>query len=618
MKLLEIKKKHMQANIRSWQKILKIFWQLNPKLMTTLLLLTIIGGVIPAIQVQITASTIQSTVNAIHGGKTNPLILVAVSFCIAQGALTLLTLFISAVQQYLQQLFQTQLSNKFSIQIMEKAISLDLQHYEDDQFYDKLQRANNESNYRAYQIFTQFIDIATQFVSLVSVASIIFLWNWLICIIILISPLPAVYAQIVYGQKGYRIERERTSERRHIAYLQYLVTNSRAYKEIRLFNLGHLFINRYRDYIQKFYRIDKQLAKQRSLVGVPLSSLGIIISSGSQIYATLFAIMSGNIGLLAGYIQAIGIVQHSALGLLSGLSQLYQHNLFIGNLFEYFDTPSSHIKSGSYPFPPKLQKGIEFRNVNFYYPGTTKKVLDNLSFFLPAEQCVALVGQNGTGKTTIVKLLSRLYQPTSGQILIDDIPIEEYDIDDLQKHLGVIFQDFMQYEMSVKENIGFGYVEDLHNMDRIRQAAERSGAAKDIECLSQDYKTILGRMFEDGQQLSIGQWQKIALARAFMRKAAIVVLDEPTASIDAEAEAEIFGRLYKIAKGTTSLLIAHRFSTTRIADKILVLEDGKVKEEGTHETLMKANQTYAHLFNLQASGYLDQNHINWREVHSSE
>ncbi len=284
---------------------------------------------------------------------------------------------------------------------------------------------------------------------------------------------------------------------------------------------------------------------------------------------------------------------------------LYQNNLFVTNLFEFLDTPASQIKSGVRTLPERLSRGIEFRGVSFSYPGTGIEVLHNLNLFLRAGECVALVGHNGEGKTTLVKLLTRLYEPTEGQILIEDIPIEEYNLDDLRRHISAIFQDFIEYDMTVQENIGFGYIEEIANTERIEQAARESGVDVIIEGLPERYEAMLGRMFARGHQLSRGQWQKMALARAFMRCAPIVILDEPTASLNAESEAELFGCMQQVAAGATTLLIAHRFSTVRKADRILVIEQGRVIEDGSHEELLQQDGTYAHLFRLQAADYLE-------------
>ncbi len=508
-------------------------------------------------------------------------------------------------QQQFQSLLQTKLANAIAIQIMEKAIELDVQYFEDDEFYDKLQRATSESEYRPYNIFWEMVTIGSQCVTLVSVVAVLLYWNWGLGLLILLAPLPSVASQIFYGQQSYKIERERTQQRRRLSYLQFLTTNAHSVKEIRLFRLGDHFLGQYKQLYNDFYKVDSDLLKRETRALVPFTILTNVTSAGAQIYAISITIASAHIGFLAGYMQAIAVVQHTVEALLWGVSQLYRNNLFVSNLFEFLDVTPHQIANGKRAVPERLQSGIEFRGVSFRYPGTTEMVLQDLNLFLKAGECIALVGHNGAGKTTLVKLLTRLYEPTEGQILLDGVPLQEYDTLDVRRHISVIFQDFVRYEMAVRENVGFGYVEELDNEERIRLATAQSGAASMIEELPQKYETTLGRMFEKGHELSIGQWQKMALARAFMRRAPVVVLDEPTSSIDAESEAEIFSRLQQIAAGATTLLIAHRFSTVRMADRIIVIKQGKIIEDGTHQELVAADGTYAHLFRLQAAGYVN-------------
>ena len=596
---------HLISVTSAWRRALRLIWQTQPWFVISLLLLTVLSGLVPSAQIQLTSSIIQSAALAIRAGHDQSLVNTALLFGLFQGLLLLGSALLGIALQQIQTLFTLRLSNNVNILVMEKAASLDVQYYENDECYDMLQRAVNEGNYRPYQIFSQMSTLISQAVTLVSVVAVLLSWNWWLGLLILLAPLPAMGSQLFYSRRGYLIERERASSRRRLAYFQFLVTHAYSVKEIRLFRLADYFIGRYRQLYQDFYAVDSRLARQQSLVLIPFTILTNGVAAGAQIYAIAITIVTNHLGFLAGYIQAIGVVQGTVQSLLANVAQLYQNNLFVNNLFEFLDTPQKRIKSGTRKMPERLYKGIEFRGVSFAYPGTSTEVVHNLNLFLRAGECVALVGHNGAGKTTLVKLLTRLYEPTAGHILIDDVPLEEYDLNDLRQHISALFQDFVQYEMTVRENIGFGFLEKMQESQRIEQAARASGADSIIEEFPEKYETMLGRMFAKGHQLSGGQWQKIALARTFLRQAPIVIFDEPTAALDATSEAEIFERMQQIAAGATTLLVAHRFSTVRKADRILVIEQGKVIEDGSHEELLRLNGTHARLFRLQAAGYAD-------------
>ncbi len=597
---------HVVLVTSAWRRVLIVIWKTQPWFVMLLLLLMVLTGLVPSVQIQLTSSIIQTAVLAIHAGHPQAFITTTLFFGVLQGALALGGSLLGTASQQIQTLLMLRLTNSISIAVMEKAASLDVQYYEDDEAYDMLQRASSESGSRPYQIFSQMTMLGSQVVTLISVVGVLMAWNWWLGLLILLAPLPSVGSRLFYGRRGYIIERERAPLRRRLAYFQFLVTHAYSVKEIRLFRLGNYFIKRYRDLYRDFYTVDSRIARQQSLISIPFTLLTTAVALGAQLSAIVFTLSVGQLGFLAAYLQAISIVQSSVATLLGSIAQLYQSNLFVNNLFEFLDMPTSTMKSGTCRMPARLNKGIEFCSVSFCYPGTTTEVLHDLNLFLRAGECIALVGHNGAGKTTLVKLLSRLYEPTAGRILIDDVPLEDYDLNDLRRHISAIFQDFVQYEMTVRENIGFGDIEESEQAERIVQAARESGVAPMIASLPEQYETMLGRMFAKGEQLSGGQWQKMALARAFMCRAAIVVLDEPTASLDADAETEIFERMQRITAGATTLLIAHRFSTVRKADRILVIDQGQVVEDGSHQQLVRHNGIYARLFRLQAAGYMEE------------
>ncbi|MFI6155862.1 ABC transporter ATP-binding protein [Kitasatospora sp. NPDC051170] len=597
--------------LRTGARVVALFWRLSPRTVCVVLGLTLVTGLLPSLQIKLTQEAVQGVVDAIQGGGSTRS--AVVTGCLLAALAVLMHLF-STWEQYAKMLLQLQFVYRVNERLMGKATRLDLEQFENAETYDILQRANRDGTSRPYQIFQGIIEVGQSAVQLASVAGVLLSWNVWVGLLILVSPAPSIAASLIYGRRGYTVERERASKRRLMQYLQYLTTTDRTFKEVRLFNLGGLFVGRYRALSEEFYGTDRVLARKQAFAAFPLGLLSVLVSSGALVYALATTATAAAVGRLAAYTQAINMVQASAHSVLFGVGELYRNILFVGNVFEYLDLPESRITGGTRKFPAELRQGIEFREVSFAYPGTDRPVFSGLSCTIPAGRCTAIVGHNGAGKTTLVKLLGRLYEPTSGEILIDGVPIREYDLDDLRAHIGVIFQDFVQYEMTAAENIGFGSVADLDDAARVRRAGRESGADAFLDRLPQGYDSVLGRTFEGGQQLSGGQWQKVALARAFMRRAPLVVLDEPTAAIDAEAEAEVFGKLREIAAGATAVLIAHRFSTVRMADEILVLEKGALIERGSHRELMRLDGTYARLFTLQAAGYLDEEPVSSTKI----
>ncbi|KAA2231327.1 ABC transporter ATP-binding protein [Salinarimonas soli] len=495
-------------------------------------------------------------------------------------------------------------SNFASIQLMEHATLLDLEQFEGSAQQDRIERARNQITWRASlltQVFGQVQDaltVATLAVGLVAFAP------WLILLLVL-ALVPAFVGEMHFNAQGYRLNYVRTPERRQLDYIRYLATSVETAKEVKLFGLNGFLVDRFRGFADGVYAERKALAIRRAAWG------GVFAALGSVAYYVAYALIVwrtvageftlGDLTFLAGsFLRLRGLLE----GLLLGFSQIAGQALYLEDLFRFFEVrPAIVSGADARPFPVPLREGIRFENVGFRYPDSERWAVRHLDLAIGAGEVLALVGGNGAGKTTIVKLLTRLYDPTEGRILLEGRDLRSYDVADLRRHVGVIFQDFVRFHMSAGENIGMGSIEAVGDRERIRDAAARSLADGVVERLPRGYDQVLGKRFEDGYDLSGGEWQKVAIARAYMREADVIVLDEPTAALDARAEYEVFQRFRDLSRGRTALLISHRFSTVRMADRIIVLEDGRVAESGSHEVLLALRGRYAELFELQAAGY---------------
>lgn len=507
--------------------------------------------------------------------------------------------------QLAQQLLGDLLSNRINEMIINQAISLDLSFYENPCFYDMLQRAQREAGFRPLTLLTQMLTIVGSIITTLSLLVLLLRFNPLIVLVLVTTTLPVLFVQARYGQEAFRLFNWRTVEARKLAYYSQLLTSERCVKEIKLFNLAQLFFERYRALSARFYRENRSLAVRRNLAGAALALLSLLGYYGCYVYIISRAVAGTiTLGDLTLYGSVFLQLQGSLTGLLTGLSTIYESALFIGNLFAFLELRPMISPSANGRQPPeKWKEGVVFHNVSFRYPGTTRYVLRNINLCIRPGEKIALVGENGAGKTTLVKLLTRLYDPTEGHITLDGVDLREYDLDSLRRCIGVIFQDFVHYYLSARENIGLGQVEALNDRERIVAAAQKSGAHAVISALPEGYETMLGRWFDDGHQLSMGEWQKVALARAFMRNANLLILDEPTASLDARTEYEVFQQFSALTRDRAAVLISHRFSTVRMAERIIVLERGRIVEEGSHEQLLRRDGIYAMLFNMQADNY---------------
>ncbi len=500
------------------------------------------------------------------------------------------------------------LNNRFTLRMNLRLISncnqLDLEFFENSQFQDRLERARTQASSQVALLQT-LLQIGQQAIGLVAmIASAFFVAPFLVAVQ-LVGVVPIVFAEGYFARRRYHLHRERTAIRRMLEYLLLLGTSAVSAKEIKLFDVGRLIWDRYAKLSGKYNDQDAQLSARQSVIGSLLVACGSAIyyaSYGVLIYRTAHGLLSlGRLVFLAGVLKSS---KDQLSSLFWGFSRTSDQLMYLNDVFEFFDEKPAVRSGGAYvPVPSPIRRGVEFRDVSFSYGGSSELALSNVSFRIEPGERVALVGENGAGKTTVIKLLTRLYDPTAGQILIDGIDLREFDPGELRRAITAIFQDFVRYDFSAEENIAFGDLGALGNRRRVAMAAEQAQAAGLIEQLPKGYDQILGKRFEAGVDLSGGQWQKVALARACIRDAQVVILDEPTSAIDPRAEAMLFSNFTEMVNGKMAVVISHRFSTVRIADRILVLEKGRIREQGSHAELVRAGGEYAELFELQAAGY---------------
>jgi ATP-binding cassette subfamily B protein len=591
----------------SLPRVLRLVWDISPAFTFALALLYILQGFVPALTAIVAKLLIDGVLRAIRLHGAQGALALVVWLVVAQFAVQALSSLLTTLSNIVQQLLQEKTAYKVQLLVMEKANTLDLTFFEDAQFYDALQRAQDEASSRPIGMVSQTFGLGRTLVTLLSAVVILITLAWWLAILAILAPIPAFVSSMRYGWWGYQVMRRQSPLRREMSYYGTLLTTDTYNKEIKLFTLGGYFITRYRALAERFYREARALVVPRYLVAFLWGTGSLLLNGAIYLYVALAAV-AGRItfGGLTLYTQMALSLGTSFQGLLSGISSTYENNLYLNTLFEFLAYEPRIVSS---PDGRVLAPGegltIEFRHVSFRYPGRGEdgQALRDVSFCIEAGDTVALVGRNGAGKTTIVKLLTRLYDPDEGVILVNGHDIREYDLASLREHIGVIFQDYVNYYLSAARNIGVGRVEAMDDAAGIRAAAAKSGAHGVIERLPDGYETMLGKWFDQGQQLSGGEWQKIALARAFMRDAQLLILDEPTSSLDPQAEYEVFSRFRELTQGKSAIFISHRFSTVRLANRILVLEDGRIREHGSHAELLALGGRYAELFTLQAEAY---------------
>jgi ATP-binding cassette subfamily B protein len=588
-------------------RTLRLVWQSSPRPLVAVSVLTVLAAALP-VGIAWVGKLIVDAVVAAHdaSGAAREAALTDVLRRVAfeLGLVAALTL-VERLLTLLRQLIGSRLAIDINVRIMEKAQTLELRHFEDPKFYDQLTRARREASSRPLSLVQENFQIVRSALTLAGYAALLIRFSPWAVAGLLVAAIPAFIAEARFSNTAFRLRNWRSPDSRRLSYLEYVLGNDEHAKEVKLFGLGPVLLARYRQLAETFYRDDRTLATRRAGWTYALSLLSTGAFYGCYAAIALTAATGRmSLGDMTLYLLAFRQGQSAFQAILGAVGGMYEDNLYMSNLFEFLalpsTTPPAHATTTAIP----AEKGIRFERVVFRYPDKPAWALRDVSLFIPEGESLALVGENGAGKTTFIKLLTRLYEPTEGRILLDGRDLRTWDEHALRRRVGVIFQDFNQYQLALRENVGFGSIEHLGDEPRLGRAIERGGARELVETLAQGLETPLGRWFHQGAELSGGQWQKVALARAFMREEAdILVLDEPTAALDAAAEHAVFERFRALAQSRTSILISHRFPTVRMAGRILVLEHGQIIEQGTHAELLAAGGQYARLFRLQAEGY---------------
>jgi ATP-binding cassette subfamily B protein len=580
----------------------RLVWKTSPSLTVATALIRIIRSAIPVSSLYVGKLIIDQVVQLSR--QTNNDHTYLWELVALELGLAVLSDALGRATTLLDSLLGNLFSNYTSIKIMEHAARLDLEQFEDSSFYDKLERARQQTIGRTIllsQVLSQLQDLIT----MGFLAAGLMVFNPWLMALLFITVLPAFMGEVYFNDQTYSLSRRQTPERRELDYVRYIGASDETAKEVKLFNLSGFLIDRFKILSQKFYLDNKRIAMKRSLWGTAFSLFGTLGYYGAYvfiIYKTIGGKISiGDLVFLSGSFRQLRSLLD---GILTRFTAVSQGAIYLKDFFDFFEIQPSIVPSANaLPFPNPVKQGFVFEQVGFRYANAENWAIRGVSFTLQAGEKLALVGENGAGKTTLVKLLARLYDPTEGRILLDGHDLRDYNLAELRKNIGVIFQDYIRYQMTVSQNIAVGNIDEKENRELIVQAAKKSLADRLVQKLAGRYEQALGKRFNQGVELSGGEWQKIALARAYMKEAQLLILDEPTSALDARAEFEVFQRFAELTQGKTAVLISHRFSTVRMADRILVLDKGTVLEIGSHYELLQKEGRYAELFNLQAMGY---------------
>lgn len=609
------------AVLRNIPPFIKLIWQTHAGFTLAMIALRLVRAFIPLAILWIGKLIIDEVVAARASALTTSYLwkLVGLEILLAFAGETL-----SRASAVVESLLGDLFSNRTSVMLMEHAATLDLYQFENPAFYDQLDRARRQTTGRI-GLLAQLLSMGQDLITLVSLSAALLIYSTWLLLLLAIAVIPSFLSEAHYASLQYSLLFRRTPERRQLDYLRYLGGSDRPAKEVQMFGLAPWLVERYRKVSDEFYEENKRLTLRRSLAASALSLVGLIGYYGAYavilVRAVTGAISLGSLTFLAAaFMRSRDLLQR----LLSGAGEIYTQCLYLKDLFDFFETrPTIKSTPGAPQVPRPIKQGFVFENVGYRYPDSETWALRGINFSLRPGERLALVGGNGAGKTTLVKLLARLYDPTEGRILLEGRELREYDLESVRRNVGVIFQDFYRYDLRFEENIGVGEIEqvreyldsngttnatapDLNSKEppqSIVSAADKSLAATLLPRLPEKYKQVLGRRFDGGVDLSGGEWQKVALARAYMRDAQVLILDEPTASLDARAEYEVFSKFAGLMQGRMAVIISHRFSTVRMADRLVVLDEGRVVEEGSHNELIERGGLYAELFSLQAQGY---------------
>jgi ATP-binding cassette subfamily B protein len=590
------------ASLRNIRPLLKMVWETSPPLVLASIVFRLFRALLPLAMLWVSKLIIDGVVAWITRRSGNlagiwKLVALELALAIASDVL-------GRANTLCDSLLGDRFTNRVSVRLMEHASRLDLASFEDPVFYDKLDRARRQTTGRM-GLLAALLNLGQDAVTLASLSTALIVFSPWLLVLLAAAVIPSFLGETHFTSLAYSVLYRRTPERRKLDYLRLLGASAQSAKEVKIFGLGGYLSKHYDEVSTEIFKENKALAIRRATLG---SALNVVSTGGYYgAYVVVLARTLAGAVSLGSFTFLTGAFNRSRAyieKILSGFNDISEQAVFLKDLFEFFAMqPTIGAAPNAIPAPRPIRQGFEFRHVAFAYAGSERMVVQDINFTLHPNEKLALIGENGAGKTTLVKLLARLYDPTEGQILLDGTDLREYDVEDLRREIGVIFQDYMRYDLLVRENIGFGKVDSLGDQPRVESAALKSLAKGVIDRLPNGYDQMVGRRFEGGVDLSGGEWQKFALARAYMRDAQLLILDEPTATLDARAEYQVFQRFSELTHQRMAVLISHRFSTVRMADRILVLADGSIQEQGTHEQLLSLGGRYAELFELQAAGY---------------